>query len=50
MKLTVNLTVNVIVADKIFMRDNGLQAPLMVKWECPKLYARLLIFCRVLRM
>jgi hypothetical protein len=33
MKLTVNLTVNAIIADKIALRDNGLQTPLMIEWE-----------------
>lgn len=33
MKLTVNLTVIAIVANKIAMRNNGLQAPLMIEWE-----------------
>jgi len=32
-KLTVNLTVKMLLAEKSFIRDNGLQAPLMIEWE-----------------
>jgi hypothetical protein len=33
MRLTVNLTVKMVVAEKISRHDNGLQAPLMIEWE-----------------
>jgi len=33
MRLTVNLTVKMMVAEKSSIRDNGLQAPLMIEWE-----------------
>jgi hypothetical protein len=33
MKLTVNLTVKMLRADKSSRRDNGLQVPLMIEWE-----------------
>jgi len=33
MKLTVNLTVKMLLADKSFIRDSGLQARLMIEWE-----------------
>lgn len=32
MQMTVNLTVKMLLADKTSMRDNGLQAPLMIEW------------------
>ena len=32
-KLTVNLTVKMLVAEKTSIDDNGLQAPLMIEWE-----------------
>jgi hypothetical protein len=33
MKLTVNLTVKMRVAEKTSIGDNGLQAPLMIEWD-----------------
>jgi len=33
MKLTVNLTVKTLSAEITAIRDNGLQAPLMIEWE-----------------
>ena len=33
MKLTVNLTVILLLAEKSSIRDNGLQVPLMIEWE-----------------
>jgi len=33
MKLTVNLTVKMLLAEKSSIRDNGLQVPLMIEWE-----------------
>jgi len=33
MKLTVNLTVKMVRAEKSSRYDNGLQAPLMIEWE-----------------
>jgi hypothetical protein len=32
-KLTVNLTVKMVVIVKSSLRDNGLQMPLMIEWE-----------------
>lgn len=32
-KMTVNLTVKMLRAEKSSIRDNGLQAPLMIEWE-----------------
>lgn len=32
-QMTVNLTVEMLVAEKISLIDNGLQAPLMIEWE-----------------
>jgi len=33
MKLTVNLTVKIVAAEKTSIVDNGLQAPLIIEWE-----------------
>jgi hypothetical protein len=33
MKVTVNLTVKMLVAEKTSIGDNGLQEPLMIEWE-----------------
>jgi hypothetical protein len=33
MKMTVNLTVKMLLAEKSLFRDNGLQVPLMIEWE-----------------
>jgi hypothetical protein len=33
MKLTVNLTVKMLLVEKSSIRDNGLQVPLMIEWE-----------------
>jgi hypothetical protein len=33
MQITVNLTVKMLPAEKSSIRDNGLQAPLMIEWE-----------------
>ncbi len=33
MKLTVNLTIKMLLAEKSSIRDNGLQVPLMIEWE-----------------
>lgn len=33
MQMTVDLTVETLLAEKSFIRDNGLQAPLMIEWE-----------------
>jgi len=33
MKLTVNLTVKMPLAENSSIRDNGLQAPLKIEWE-----------------
>ena len=33
MKLTANLTVKTLSAEKTAIRNNGLQAPLMIEWE-----------------
>jgi hypothetical protein len=33
MKLTVNLTVKMLLVGKSSLRDNGLQVPLMIEWE-----------------
>jgi hypothetical protein len=33
MKMTVNLTVKMVGAEKSAMRDNGLQLPLIIEWE-----------------
>ena len=33
MKLTVNLTVKMLLTKKTAIRDNGLQAPLIIEWE-----------------
>ena len=32
-QLTVNLTVEMLPTEKRSIRDNGLQAPLMIEWE-----------------
>lgn len=32
-KLTVILTVKMVIAEKSSIRDNGLQVPLMIEWE-----------------
>jgi hypothetical protein len=33
MQLTANLTAKVLLAETNSIRDNGLQAPLMIEWE-----------------
>jgi len=33
MRLTVNLTVKMLVAEETSMDDNGLPVPLMIEWE-----------------
>jgi len=33
MKLTVNLTVKMLPAEKSSLRDDGLHVPLMIEWE-----------------
>jgi hypothetical protein len=33
MQMTVNLTVEMVVAEKTSRHANGLQAPLMIEWE-----------------
>jgi hypothetical protein len=33
MQMTVNLTVEMLLTEKSFIRDNGLSAPLMIEWE-----------------
>jgi hypothetical protein len=32
-RLTVNLTVKMLLAEKTSIADNGLQVPLMIEWE-----------------
>jgi hypothetical protein len=32
-QMTVNLTVEMLVAEKSSLSDNGLQVPLMIEWE-----------------
>ena len=33
MQMTVDLTVAMLVAERSSIRDNGLEAPLMIEWE-----------------
>ncbi len=33
MQMTVNLTVKMLLPEKSYGRDNGLQVPLMIEWE-----------------
>ena len=33
MQMTVNLTVEMLLTERSSIRDNGLQAPLMIEWE-----------------
>lgn len=33
MQMTANLTVKMLLAEKTFLRDNGLQVSLMIEWE-----------------
>lgn len=33
MQMTVDLTVEILLTKNISIRDNGLQAPLMIEWE-----------------
>ena len=49
-RLTVKVTVKVCGAAASALRINSLEGSLMIEWELPKSYAKLLTFCIVLRM